>query len=351
MAVLASFLPRSARTALVLLGIVAAGLGYPRPAEAQEPVRVIFDTDMGNDVDDALALAMLHALHDRGEVDLLAVTITKDNLWSAPYVDAVNTFYGRGDLPIGVVKNGPTPEDNDMIRVPATRRNADGSYAYPRDLLDGREAPDAVGVLRRTLAAQPDSSVVLVQVGFSTNLSRLLASGPDEASPLAGPELVRRKVRLLSMMAGAFPEGNPEYNVETDIPSARRIFGEWPTPIVASGFEIGESILFPATSIERDFAYASPHPVTDAYRHYLPMPYDRPTWDLTSVLVAVRPSAQYFDLSEPGQVTVDDSGKTHFAPAPDGRVRYLVATDVQRARALEAMMLLSSQPPCLCAAP
>ena len=59
------------------------------------PIPVIFDTDIGNDVDDALALAMLHALESRGEVRLLAVTITKDNKWAAPFVNLVNTFYGR----------------------------------------------------------------------------------------------------------------------------------------------------------------------------------------------------------------------------------------------------------------
>ena len=48
---------------------------------AQAAVNIIFDTDMGNDVDDALALAMLHAFQTRHEVNLLAVTITKDNKW------------------------------------------------------------------------------------------------------------------------------------------------------------------------------------------------------------------------------------------------------------------------------
>ena len=71
-------------------------------AAAQTPVNIIFDTDIGNDVDDALALAMLHAFETRHEARLLAVTITKDNQWAAPYVDLVNTFYGRPDIPIGM---------------------------------------------------------------------------------------------------------------------------------------------------------------------------------------------------------------------------------------------------------
>src|SRR5256885_15311836 len=90
------------------------------------PVRLIFDTDMGNDVDDAVALAMIHALESKGEARLLAVTVTKDNRWAAPFVDLTNTFYGRGEIPIGVVRSGKTPEDSKMIRMPAERQRADG---------------------------------------------------------------------------------------------------------------------------------------------------------------------------------------------------------------------------------
>ena len=62
---------------------------------------IIFDTDMGNDVDDALALAMLHALSDRGECELIGVTLTNANPSAAPYIRMVNRFYGRADLPVG----------------------------------------------------------------------------------------------------------------------------------------------------------------------------------------------------------------------------------------------------------
>ncbi len=312
--------------------------------QAAEPVRIIFDTDMGNDVDDALALAMIHAFQSRGEAELLAVTVTKDNRYAAPFVDIVNTFYGRPNIPVGVVKNGKTPEDSAMIRVPSERRKPDGSYLYPHRLTDGRAAPDAVSVLRQALAAAPDGSVVIVQVGFSTNLARLLESGPDAASPLSGSELAARKVRLLSTMAGHFPSGQPEYNVKTDIPAARKVFGEWPSPIVFSGFEIGQALLFPAASIEHDFSWVPDHPVSEAYRNYMKMPYDRPTWDLTAVLYAVRPEPHYFALSPPGLVTVDAAGQTTFTPTEDARCHYLILTDDQKSRTLEALILLASQP-------
>jgi inosine-uridine nucleoside N-ribohydrolase len=293
-------------------------------ASAQVPV--IFDTDMGNDIDDALAVALLHALESRGECKIVAVTITKDNPWAAPFIDVVNTFYGRPEIPIGMVKgSGVTPEDSPMIRVPTDK--------YPHKLKSGADAPESVAVLRRALEAQKDSSAVIVQVGFSTNLAHLL----DKSR-----ELAARKVKLLVIMGGDFAKRNPEFNIKMDIPSAQKLMRDWPTPIVASGFEIGNSMLFPASSITRDFP--APNPVADAYRIYKKVPYDRPTWDITAALYAIRPDDGYFSLSEPGTIQVDNLGYTTLVPSAAGKHRYLVMNDVQRARALEAMILLSSQP-------
>ena len=60
-----------------------------------KPVKIIYDTDIGYDCDDAAALAMIHRLCDRGEAELLAVT----HCFSTPYVsgciDSINCYYGR----------------------------------------------------------------------------------------------------------------------------------------------------------------------------------------------------------------------------------------------------------------
>ena len=335
------------------LGLVLAVtiLGVPpactTAAENEQPVRLIFDTDIGNDVDDVLAMGVIHALQDRGECDLLAVTITKDHEQCAAFTDAVNTFYGHGDIPIGVVREGVTPEQSRFTGLAATQDH--GQLRYPHDLRTGSDAPEAVELLRRTLAAQPDESVVIVQVGFSTNLARLLDSPPDSVSDLSGDDLVKRKVRLLSVMAGAFQPINGsthhEYNVIKDIPAAQQLVKEWPTPMVLSGFEIGLAITYPAESIEQDYDYVDHHPLAEAYHLYEPPPHNRPTWDLTSVLYAVRPDRGYFDLSPTGTVHVADDGATTFTPSDDGRSRYLIASPQQIVRVREALVQLASEPP------
>src|SRR5690606_9657514 len=109
-------------------------------------------------------------------------------------------------------------------------------------------------LLRRVLSQAQDGSVVMIQVGFSTNLARLLDSSPDKFSPLNGMDLVRKKCKLMSIMAGQFPPAkNAEYNVRIDIPAAKKLYANWPTPIVFSGFEIGLAMKFPASRIESDF--------------------------------------------------------------------------------------------------
>ena len=320
--------------------------------ESVKPVPLIFDTDIGNDCDDVLALGMIHALQARGECELLAVTITKDHPLAARFTDAVNTFYGNGDVPIGVCRSGITPEAG-KFNLLANARTENGKSHYPHDLTD-KSAPDAVDVLRQTLAAADDGTVVICQVGFSTNLANLLASPADELSPLSGSELVKRKVRLLSIMAGAFRKipnnqgelhDHLEYNVVKDLAAARTLSEQWPTPIVWSGFEVGLNLRYPHQSILRDYGYVQHHPLAAAYLLYMPPPHDRPTWDLTAVLYAVRPEQNYFDVSTDGKVTVDGKGLTTFRPAASGRDRYLVLRDDQQARVIEALTLLSSQPP------
>jgi hypothetical protein len=309
-------------------------------------VKVIFDTDVGNDVDDVLALSVLHALQSRGECELLAVTITKPDELAGPFVNAVNTFYGRPGIPIGFTHSGLTNEPSKFL--PLAEAKDGKKLRYPHRLKRSSDAPEATALLRKILSSQPDHSVVLVQVGYFSNYAALLDTPGDASSRLTGRELVQQKVKLLSVMAGSFKANSRdlEYNVTQHLAASKRLARDWPTPIVWSGFEIGIAVPYPAVSIQRDFAYVAHHPAAEAYCLYIPPPHERPTWDLTSALYAVRPDRGYFGLSEPGLVTVEENGFTRFTPTPDGRDRYLILTEAQIPRVKEALVELASQPPC-----
>ncbi|WDQ19506.1 nucleoside hydrolase [Rhodopirellula sp. P2] len=337
---------------LLAITVCFGTLGSVSPIHADQPVQLIFDTDLGNDVDDALAMGVIHSLQSRGECELLAVTITKDHELAAPFADVVNTFYGRGDIPIGVCRSDVTNGEGRFNGLAAIQD--DGKDRYPHDLRSGKDAPHAVEVLRRVLAEAEDNSVVIAQVGFSTNLADLLDSPADDLSPLSGKDLVKKKVQRLSVMAGAFeqikdskgqPHDHKEYNVIKDIPAAQKLAKEWPTPILWSGYEIGIALRYPHESIEQDYGYVEHHPLAEAYIAYNPPPHDRPTWDLTCVLQLVRPDRDYFGLTSVGTVTVADDGLTTFSEDANGRDQYFTLNDAQIARTLEALQLLSSEPP------
>ncbi|MGA1238366.1 MAG: nucleoside hydrolase, partial [Limisphaerales bacterium] len=68
---------------------------------AQPSPKIILDVDAAEDVDDIGAIATLHALANQNEAEILGILISSNNEWVAPCVDAINTYYGRPNLPIG----------------------------------------------------------------------------------------------------------------------------------------------------------------------------------------------------------------------------------------------------------
>src|SRR6516165_125290 len=128
----------------IVLYIFLAGTGVS--SRGAEPVGLIFDTDICGDCDDVLALGMIHALESRGACRLLAVTVSVDNDLAAPFVDAVNTFYGRGDVPIGTVGKGGVVQPSKYLGL-VEERDAQGRYRHPHDLISGKDAPSATALL------------------------------------------------------------------------------------------------------------------------------------------------------------------------------------------------------------
>jgi len=306
---------------------------------AQSQPVVIFDTDMGNDVDDLLALVMLLNYHRNGVIRLIGVTVSKANPYAVPYTQMINAYYGYPEIPVGYVYNGATPDTGKFL-VRALK--AFGHYSPDLDntTLRREDVPEGYLLLRKLLAAQPDRSVTLIVVGFQTNLARLLDSGPDEYSPLDGVELVRRKVRLLSVMAGDFERERAEYNVRMDIAGAQRVFKDWPGDIVISGYETGLRVRYPVSSILNDFVGRPGHPIPVSYALYKKMPYENPVWDLLAVLQAIEPKMKYLRLTKRGTVYCDRDGITRFGKASSGKHRLQVppASEEEIVRIQEALV-------------
>src|ERR1041384_4766537 len=89
-------------TRSALLGWLLSGVlflcSWPSTAAEAGALKVIFDTDIDGDNDDAAAAAMLHALADAGRVEILAMGVVSLCPYSPACLDAINTYYGRGDI-------------------------------------------------------------------------------------------------------------------------------------------------------------------------------------------------------------------------------------------------------------
>jgi len=272
----------------------------------QPPVNLIFDTDFGPDYDDVGAMAIMYALADKGECNILATMASNKHQLIAPALDAMNTYFNHPNMPIGVVKG-------DAVDLPSWQK-WDSLIAanYPHDVTTNRQAEDALKLYRKILAAQPDRSVTIVTVGFITNMCNLIKSGPDEFSPLTGAALIKKKVKLLVSMAACFDKEMgtfKEFNVVKDTAAARFAFDNWPTPIIFSGFEIGVKILT-GLPIVND-STVSHSPVKDVFARCMFLdPNDaegRMSWDQTAVLVAVRGYQNYFDVVK-GKIVTNING-------------------------------------------
>jgi hypothetical protein len=323
----------------------AQGRGTVRP-----PIGIALDADIGNRVDAILAVAMLNGMTAKTEARRISLSVSRPSVLSAQLADVVAGFYrgrpvggggGVGAITEGVIgmPDGAGAGEDKPVLAPALAKAApDGTPAYKSAISGTVGTAESAVLIRNLLLAQHDGNAAIVLAGPATGLARLLAlyrSAPQVTS----------KCKSLIFAAGAFPAGPVDATIKSDVAAAKKLFDEWPTPIVAVGAEVGEALPYPGASIDKDFAWAPVHPVVDAYRTFKATPYDAPASALAAVLYAVHPDDGYFKLSDPGTITVLDDGRTRFTPAADGKHRYLIVDPAQKQRVLEVYTSMVSAPP------
>lgn len=304
---------------ILLLAFILPVSGCMNRSEktASQPVKIIFDTDLGPDYDDVGALAFLHAMADSGKAEILATIASNKHELVAPCIEIINTYFGRPQLPIGSPAGA-------AVSMTASQHWPDSLVTnYKHSIRSTAETADAVSLYRKILASQPDTSVTIVTVGFLTNLADLLKSPPDIVSDLTGTELVALKVKRLVSMAGAFPGGR-EYNVFMDSTASEYVFNEWPGEIIFSGFEIGSKIFTGLRLVNSDIEGS---PVKDVFRISLPLSENdrngRMSWDQTAVLIGVYGTEGFFETKR-GYIMVNSNGSNTWQDDPDGKHLYVV---------------------------
>lgn len=274
--------------------------------------KIILDTDIGPDVDDVGALALLFQLAKMGYCEPIAVTNCTSSRYGTGCIDVIAHAYGFDNLPVGA-----WPQEGFLDHDRYTRYNRTLCEIFPNRFSSKEKIPDAIKILRQTLANQTDKSVVMCAIGPLNNLSALLNSSADEYSSLSGESLVANKVQRLIIMGGG--PSKLEWNYQMCPSAARDVSLRWPSEIWYTIAETGWNII---TGMEW-YDMIPQHPVRLAYTLYAPE--GRMSWDLTAVWAAVMEEKPYFILGQPGYsvCTGMPDGTSIFTPDIKGKHRYL----------------------------
>ncbi|MBQ8885648.1 MAG: nucleoside hydrolase [Clostridia bacterium] len=278
-------------------------------------VNLIIDTDLGNDCDDAAAIALACRYVKEERARLLAITINTSDPYSPCCAEAILSYYGV-ETEIGVHKGS----------FPYVDVSFSKALAEKFGVAKKKEREAAVRLIRRKLAESKDKSVTLVFIGQLNNANELLKSPADEYGE-DGVSLVERKVKETVIMGGMFGsrkivfEGKEylaEYNIATSVSDSKGAIGTFPCEVVFADFYLGIDVLTLGGLIGRD----EKDPVGYAYDIFSHG--DRPSWDILALMYAVEGENGLFVRSRHGRVRVGDTGTTVMEYDESGKHRYLL---------------------------
>jgi purine nucleosidase len=276
----------------------------PNSAQAASPPeQVIIDTDIGDDIDDAFAIAL--ALRSP-ELEILGISTTfGDTEARAKIVDRLLGEAGRTDIP--VVAGIPTHTTNVMNQ----RRYGEGGH-FARAV-----HPNAVDFILEQIRRYP-GQITLIAIGPLMNVGALIDKDPQTFL----------KLKRVVMMGGSIecgygelwfcPERGPdaEWNIINDIPSAKKLFLSgvplYVMPLDSTQLKLDET--------KRSFLFKQGTPLTDALTLlYHEWGQQTPTlFDPMTVAYIVNPK---ICPVQPMHIRVDDKGFTRAEPgAPNAQV-------------------------------
>ena len=225
-----------------LLFAVALTAAHHAVAASPVPEPVIIDTDVGDDIDDAFALAI--ALHDP-KLQVIGITTAWGDTWARTLlVRRLLATLGRKDV---VVAQGPETPNN----VPFTQKK------WAEGATDRTPAPDAIEFIRDQVNQRP-GQITLIALAPLSNIEALQKRAPDALRKLKQVVLMGGSIYAGYNRGGAIPVATP--NAEYNIASAPRGL----TLLLESGVPVrmfpldSTQVKFDEVRRDRLFAYGSP---------------------------------------------------------------------------------------------
>jgi inosine-uridine nucleoside N-ribohydrolase len=290
--------------------------------------KIILDTDLDTDCDDAGALALLHNLESLGACRIAAVICNAPVKYASLYARIVNAYYERPYLATGQPKH--TGIDSFDLYFKHRKSCKDSGILYNESIVHkyahflkrSSKTEDAVVLYRRTLANVDDKSIDICAIGLLNVLADLISSKPCRYSKLSGMELVQRKVgKLVVMGKGNFPAGKDTFNWRMAPFAAAKVLNQWPGKVIIT--PLGDNIM----TGRKLMLCKDKNPITDAYKLFLRQGDFRPSWDPIAVLYTVLEDKKLFHLREGFSLTYNpESGMHHWEKSTNSRM-YLLETN------------------------
>jgi inosine-uridine nucleoside N-ribohydrolase len=286
-------------------------------ASAQRRIPVIFDTDIGDSIDDAFALAL--ALRSP-ELDVRAVTTVTDDVESRTRLAWKELgIFGRRDIAVGT--GAPEPLLDPVHRG----QSREFEVLTAGDTVPPAARRRAADLIVETLLASPDK-VTLVPVGPLTNIALALKTEPR----------IKDTIQRIVLMGGAYQMREPEYNIQRDHAAAEIVFRSG-VPITAVGLDVTLQCKLRPQDLDR--LRLADDPASLFLRRLMALAksethQEYPTLhDPLAVAVVFQP-----ELVETtaGRVTVSAEGVTQFAPEAGSATQ--VARQVKAAAFLDLLM-------------
>lgn len=328
----------------------------PRPELEHECVNLIIDTDLGNSTDDLLAIQGAFAYQSVGDCRILAVMTSRGKHDVQRFADATMHYYHADDIPLGT-----TPGEESFFEIVPYYKLVDMKDEQGNPMMQESGIPlssrmESPELYRKILSEAPDHSVVIACIGFTTNIGKLLDSKPDKYSPLNGVDLIKQKVKSMSMMGCLFAKVkqrysdellNAEYNILGDIPLAQKLFREW--PVALHVFPVEGGLVFPSDhdQVIHDYSWQPDNPIYKTYTHFDEWQtgdLGQYWWDIIPMVHAIQ-GERYFDCTDNGNITIKDDGQSDFVLDDKGKCHIISFNAVHYKTIYEALRIFSSYNP------
>jgi purine nucleosidase len=313
-------------------------------AHSQTPM--IYDDDGPvQDVGAVQNFGVFYKMVDHNWIKPLATIADSGNGLSAPGIHALAVYYRHTEIPIGANQQN-TPDSAGCKASDCIANDWNAAWVAKFDPVSGdtrTNYQDCRVLYRKTLAAQPDHSAVIVETGFATCLMQLLNSSADSYSPLAGTQLAKNKVKYLVIMGGDYPTGE-EWNFTMDSSNYSALFSTWKSqngypPLYLVVFKLG---MIASSGAPAD-APVDKNPIRNANHWSVPTwqvghrdggggvsGETRQVWDQMAIMYGTwgtsHAGTTYFSVSPGGTNTVDRSKGTNVWDASiDSGHHYLTA--------------------------